>query len=183
MFRSPTPGPATPQPYDQPLASTLPQSVASQAAGPPPAQASYLPTPAATPSPQPAAATVAAPLQICSNLQHFHNILPSHRAVSAFFTSRTCPPCKIVEPVFEDLAAEKASKGIAFVKIDLSAMFGGDVARAHGVTATPTFLFFLDGKKMNELKGANVPELRSQVDLLIFQAFPRKPSLCSQICH
>jgi hypothetical protein len=26
----------------------------------------------------------------------------------------------------------------------------------------------------HELKGANAPELRTQVDLLIFQAFPRK---------
>ncbi|EJC97999.1 DUF862-domain-containing protein [Fomitiporia mediterranea MF3/22] len=175
MFRRPTPGAVSPQPYSQPMASSLLQSVAAQASGPSAAPRNYLPTPAATPSPQPAAATVAAPLQICSNLQHFRNILSSHRAVSAFFTSRTCPPCRIVEPVFEDLAAEKSSKGVAFVKIDLSAMFGGQVAGAYGVTATPTFLFFLDGKKVHELKGANVPELKSQVDLLIFQAFPPHP--------
>ncbi|KAL5501594.1 hypothetical protein ACEPAH_8854 [Sanghuangporus vaninii] len=175
MFRRPTPGAVSPQPYNQPMTSSLLQSVASQAVGPPATRSNYLPTPAATPSPQPAVATVVSPLQICSNLQHFHNILSSYRAVSAFFTSRTCPPCKIVEPVFEDLAAEKASKGVAFVKIDLSAMSGGEIARVFGVTVTPTFVFFLDGKKIDELKGANVPELRSQVDLLVFQAFPPHP--------
>ncbi|KAL5482634.1 hypothetical protein ACEPAI_9228 [Sanghuangporus weigelae] len=181
MFRRPTSGTVSPQPYNQPMASSLLQSVASQAAGPPAARSNYLPTPAATPSPRPTVATVAAPLQMCSNLQHFHKILSSHRAVSAFFTSQTCSPCKIVEPVFEDLAAEKASKDVAFVKIDLGAMLGGEIARVYGVTATPTFVFFLDGKKIDELKGANVPELRSQVDLLIFQAFPPHPHTAKKL--
>ncbi|KAI5122453.1 hypothetical protein M0805_008764 [Coniferiporia weirii] len=183
MFRRPAPGAApSPQPYNQPLASSLLQSVAAQATAPGSAPGGYLPTPATTPAPlistgvtQPAAATVAAPLQICSNLQHFRNVLSSHRAVAAFFTSRTCLPCKIVEPVFENLASDKASKGMAFMKIDLSGMLGGDVASAYGVRATPTFLFFLDGQKISEIKGADVAELRSQVDLLIFQAFPPHP--------
>ncbi|THH11667.1 hypothetical protein EW145_g508 [Phellinidium pouzarii] len=179
MYRRPTPGVAPSQPYNQPLAASLLQSVAAQAAGPSAETRGYLPTPATTPIPpshavtsQPAAASVAAPLQICSNLQHFRGVLSSHRAVAAFFTSRTCAPCKIVEPVFESLASDKAAKGVAFVKIDLSGQLGSDVASAYDVRATPTFLFFLDGQKVHELKGANAMELRTQVDLLIFQAFP-----------
>ncbi|KAH8114642.1 DUF862-domain-containing protein [Phellopilus nigrolimitatus] len=181
MYRRPAPGAVSPQPYNQPMASSLLQSVAAQAAGPSASSGGYLPTPAASPTPpsrsapQPAAATVAAPLQLCSNLQHFRSILSSRRAVAAFFTSRTCPPCKVVEPVFENLASDKSSKGVAFVKIDLSAMLGGEVASAYGVRATPTFLFFLDGQKLHELRGTDVTELRSQIDLLIFQAFPPHP--------
>ena len=181
MFRRPTSGTVSPQPFSQPAASSLLQSVATQATGPDIPQQSYQTSANAAPISHPAAGTVAAPLQICSNLQHFRNILSSHRAVSAFFTSRTCPPCRIVEPVFEDMAWQKASKGVAFVKIDLGAMLGGDVARVYGITATPTFLFFLDGRKIHELKGADVPELRSQVDLLIHQAFPRK-YMCNAYC-
>lgn len=180
MYRRPTPGVTPAQPAAQPLASSLLQSVAARAAGPSAAQTGYLPTPVATPTPkQPAAATVAAPLQVCTNMQHFREILSSHRAVVAFFTSRTCPPCRIIEPVFEDLAANKSSKGVAFVKVDLGGFLGNDIAGVYSVRATPTFLFFLDSNKTYELKGANVPELRSQVDFLIYDAFPREStSLC-----
>ena len=175
MYRRPTPGAQPAQPATQTAASSLLQNIASQAAGPSGVPNGYLPTPAATPTPrQTGATTVAAPLQICTNPQHFREILSSHRAVVAFFTSKTCPPCRIVEPIFEDLAMNKASKGIAFVKINLGELTGNSIASAYGVMATPTFLFFLDAKKVNEVKGANVPELRSQIDLLLYDAFPRE---------
>ena len=32
----------------------------------------------------------------------------------------------------------------------------------------------MDGLQTHELKGVNAPELRTQVDLLIYQAFPRQ---------
>jgi desumoylating isopeptidase 1 len=66
----------------------------------------------------------------------------------------------MIEPVFEDLALSKknlttgggkarADEGrIAFVKVDLGVGMGSMVAREYGVTATPTFGFFLDGKKV-----------------------------------
>lgn len=79
----------------------------------------------------------------------------------------------MVEPVFERLAEEKASQGFAFVKVDLGGMMSGQIANTYGVRATPTFMFFLDGQKIDEVKGANVSELKSQIDLLSFQAFPR----------
>jgi len=177
MFRSPTPGVAPAPSAPQPLASSLLQSVAQRATGGSQTQgapSSYLPTPVATPSPPLAASgSVAGPIQICSNVQHFNNLLSTHKVLAAFFTSRTCPPCKIVEPVFERLASEKASDGVAFAKVDLSSMYGGgQIASVYGVRVTPTFLFFIDGKKMHELKGADAGELKTQVELMIFQAFP-----------
>ena len=103
----------------------------------------------------------------------------------------------MIEPVFEDLARSKKTEGqIAFVKVDLSVGMSSMIAREYGVTATPTFGFFLDGKKVrcglvtsldcficglrsaraqiHELKGVNAPELRMQVDILLYQAFPRR---------
>ena len=66
----------------------------------------------------------------------------------------------MIEPVFEDLAWSKknltmssggkaqAECQIAFVNVDLGVGMGLMVAREYGVTATPTFDFFLDGKKV-----------------------------------
>ena len=64
------------------------------------------------------------------------------------FTSATCAPCRMIEPVFEELARAKGAPRVAFVKVDLAVGMGSMVAREHGVTATPTFGFFLDGKKV-----------------------------------
>ncbi|EIM85886.1 DUF862-domain-containing protein [Stereum hirsutum FP-91666 SS1] len=188
MFRRPTgdapaaPSPVTPQvPQQTPnpqLASALLQAVASRAA----ANANGSPTTASgsgsgSGSQTPSTTTVAAPVHIATNPTSFHSLLDTHRCVVAFFTSATCAPCKMVEPMFEELAHAKTRGGgrIAFVKVDLGVGMGGAVAREYGVSATPTFEFFLDRKKVHELKGANAPELRTQVDLLLYQAYPPHP--------
>jgi len=92
--------------------------------------------------------TLTGPIQISTNPASFETIKQRHKAVIAFFTSQTCAPCKVVEPVFEGLAREKASPSIAFVKVDLSIAMGHQVGRYNGVYATPTFQFFLNGKKV-----------------------------------
>lgn len=54
----------------------------------------------------------------------------------------------MVEPVFEELAKAKASPNVAFVKVDMSVGMGQQVGHLNGVRATPTFQFYLDGKKV-----------------------------------
>ena len=72
------------------------------------------------------------------------------------FTFATCAPCRMIEPVFEELARAKGAPRVAFVKVDLAVGMGSMVAREHGVTATPTFGFFLDGKKVRVWLGLNL---------------------------
>ncbi|KAH9847895.1 DUF862-domain-containing protein [Lenzites betulinus] len=184
MFRRPSAGtaPAAPQlPQESrdaavaaspnpALASALLQAVASQA---------YTNSSSSGSSPGSGSSTVAGPIHMCTNPSSLHSLLQSHRAAVVFFTSATCGPCRMIEPLFEDLAHQKThgsgSGRVAFVKVDMAVGMGSQVAGEWGVRVTPTFLFFLDGKKLEELKGANGAELRSQVDLLLFQAFPPHP--------
>jgi thiol-disulfide isomerase/thioredoxin len=102
---------------------------------------------AAPPSP------LAGAIHASTNPASFRALLSSHRAVVAMFTSATCPPCRMIEPVFEELAREKAKRGgegqVAFAKVDLGVGMGSMVAREYGIAATPTFGFFLDGKKVS----------------------------------
>ncbi|KAG9315613.1 Choline/Carnitine o-acyltransferase-domain-containing protein [Chiua virens] len=116
------------------------------------------PPPAAVP-PAPDA-PLAAPMHITTNPASFQSVLRSNRAVVAFFTSAT---------------SKSRPGGVGFAKIDLSVGMGGAVASAYQVRATPTFVFFLDGNKTHVLLGVNPQELRTQVDLLIYQAFPPHP--------
>ena len=50
--------------------------------------------------------------------------------------------------MFEELARAKGAPRVAFVKDDLAVGMGSMVAREHGLTARPTFGFFLDGEKV-----------------------------------
>lgn len=61
----------------------------------------------------------------------------------------------MVEPVFEKLAYNRSKApgvagegGIGFVKVDLGVGMSNAVASEYGVRVTPTFIFFLSGKKV-----------------------------------
>jgi len=74
-----------------------------------------------------------------------------------FFTSATCPPCKIVYPAYDELAAEAGKKAV-LIKIDISQAY--EIGSKYQVRATPTFMSFLHGGKENEWVGANSSQLR-----------------------
>lgn len=75
-----------------------------------------------------------------------------------FFTSATCPPCKIVYPAYDELAAEAGNKAV-LVKVDISRAH--EIGSRYQVRATPTFMSFLHGEKENEWVGADPNQLRS----------------------
>lgn len=121
------------------LAASILQSVASQAAG-------------GVPGGTAATQTLTAPVHIITNVASFNNFVKIHRAAVAFFTSTTCGPCKVIEPVFERLAEEKGVRndrnGAAFAKIDIDVGMAQALAAQWNIRATPTFIFFLDGQKV-----------------------------------
>jgi desumoylating isopeptidase 1 len=140
MYRPPgaePPTTATNTPLDPQLASSIVQAVASQAAN---GSASTNTN------------SLTSPMHVITNPATFNNFLKTHKAVVAFFTSATCPPCRMIEPVFERLSEEKGlyqdRDGAGFAKIDIDVGMGKNLATEWGVRATPTFMFFLDGKKV-----------------------------------
>ncbi|QRW06303.1 ATP-dependent RNA helicase DHX8 [Ceratobasidium sp. AG-Ba] len=173
MFRRPTPGttpPITQTPTQVPpptdISELLLQAVAQRAAtgSGAPSQA-----PPATAS---AASAVAGPVHISTNLASLNSLINTHKATIVFFTLTNCGPCRVIEPAFEDNAKEKGGADVAFVKVSLDGMGGQGVAAHYQVRATPTFLFFSNGKKTDELKGVDRHELKNKIDLLLYQVFP-----------
>ncbi|KAK2467081.1 hypothetical protein APHAL10511_001339 [Amanita phalloides] len=129
-----------------------------------------------------ATTSLAGPVHVITNQTSFRSFLGAHKAAVAFFTSSTCAPCRIIEPVFIELAKVKSVKsqgpaknGVGFAKIDIGVGSGHTLAAEWRVMATPTFIFFLDGNKVQEIKGANSSELKTQVDMLLFEAYPPHP--------
>ena len=60
------------------------------------------------------------------------------------------------EPVFEELARAKGAPRVASIEVYLAVGMGSMVAREYGVTATPMFGFFLDGKKVRVWLGLDL---------------------------
>ncbi|KAF8749513.1 hypothetical protein RHS01_09976 [Rhizoctonia solani] len=129
------------------------------------------------PTVNPGSSTVAAPVHIATNPPSLDSLIKSHKASVVFFTSSSCSPCRMIEPAFEDLAREKAGPDVVFVKVSMDIPAASEVAGRWGVRVTPTFIMCLGGERIDELKGADRGELKTRVDLLLYQAFPPHPHM------
>lgn len=78
------------------------------------------------------------------------------------FSAVWCGPCKMMKPIFEQLASEYGDK-INFVSIDIDE--NPDIANKYQIQSIPTFVFLdEDGREANRINGA-VPEseLRAEI--------------------
>lgn len=66
----------------------------------------------------------------------------------------------MMAPHFEKMSQEFAGMAI-FVKVDVDSQ--DKIAQMCGIRAMPTFQFFKNGKKVDELMGADVRALHSKV--------------------
>ena len=89
-----------------------------------------------------------------------------------FFTSATCPPCKLVYPAYDELAETAGNKAV-LIKVDLSE--SNEIGSKYQIRVTPTFWSFLKGEKESEWTGASESQLRGNVNLLIQMANPAHP--------
>ena len=92
-------------------------------------------------------------------------------ASTIFFTSSTCAPCKLAYPTYDQLAEEHSNA--LFVKVDINA--ARDIAAKYQIRATPTFMSFSKGSKVDEWTGADPRTLRLNVERTIQQTFPPHP--------
>jgi thiol-disulfide isomerase/thioredoxin len=112
----------------------------------------------------------------CTNLTRLMEIIQSHRCVAIDFTSRTCGPCRIISPEFEKLIQELNVEKEEVVGVSVETDIAWDVKSHFEILATPTFMFFLDGKKFSEFRGANYAELKSSLEFLVYTANPPHPN-------
>lgn len=107
-----------------------------------------------------------------TDLSQLQQSIQNNTAVVVYFTSATCPPCRVIAPIFDEMVLSKG-KEIVGIKVDIG--IAQAIGRAYEVRSTPTFMFFLRGTKFSQFSGANQAELRSSIDLLIYSAHPAHP--------
>lgn len=119
-------------------------------------------------------------VQSISNNSQLDSLIKNYPCVAILYTSESCPPCKIVQPVFAELAAKHSTnatgrnKRIAFARVDSSPSASG-IMSARRITATPTVQVWTKGV-VREIKGADIGEIKTQIELSLFEAYPRELS-------
>ncbi|KAH7033232.1 thioredoxin [Microdochium trichocladiopsis] len=113
-------------------------------------------------------------VRIVSNMKELSEALQQASRSSAvvFFTSVTCPPCKAMYPLYDELAAQWGSK-VSLIKTDVSQAM--DIGQAYSIRGTPTFVTFLHGKEQERWSGADASRLRDTIPLLAHMAHPKHP--------
>jgi thioredoxin 1 len=96
-------------------------------------------------------------------------VLESDAPVLVDFWAAWCGPCRVMNPLLADLAAERDD--LRIVKLDTDAHQA--VAARYGVLAMPTFLLFRNGEEVLRLVGSR-PRKRLESELA--QALEEQPA-------
>jgi len=75
----------------------------------------------------------------------------SARPVLVDFWAEWCPPCRMMTPTFEKLAANYGHE-ISFAKVNVDEL--PEIAGQYGIRSIPTLLLLRDGQVLEELVGA-----------------------------
>merc|ERR1712226_1192945 len=87
------------------------------------------------------------------NEAEFDNALKSDKLVVIDFTATWCPPCQRIGPKFEALAKSGDYPDVCFYKVDVDA--NDKASSKAGIQCMPTFQYYKNGQKIDELQGAN----------------------------
>ncbi|KAF5747145.1 hypothetical protein HS088_TW06G01326 [Tripterygium wilfordii] len=94
--------------------------------------------------------------------QQLNNAKESKQLVVVDFTATWCGPCRIIAPIFSELA--KKFTNVIFLKVDVDEL--RTVAEEWSVEAMPTFIFLKEGKLVHKIVGARKDELVQVVEKL-----------------
>ena len=81
------------------------------------------------------------------------------------FSAEWCGPCRMIAPVFDELALATADAGAVFCKVDVDKT--PELADRYEVQGMPTFVFIKDGAVVERFAGASAQKLREVVEALL----------------
>ncbi|CCG84849.1 protein of unknown function [Taphrina deformans PYCC 5710] len=113
-------------------------------------------------------------MQEITTLAQFHAFKSKPLLIIDFYAD-WCGPCKAISPVFQRLAEKhKGSTSIIFAKVNVDV--ARDVSSLCGISAMPTFQFWGEGSKKDEIRGADVSGLTRMVESLVASSSVRPGS-------
>ena len=96
------------------------------------------------------------------NFREFQKLIAENKKVVVNFYATWCGPCWMIERKFQKFAGDHPD--LVYVKVDVDD--AGDIPSEVGIRAMPTFLFYKDGQKQDEIRGASVKTLEETIQSL-----------------
>ena len=98
------------------------------------------------------------------NTAAFNAAVASGNPTVVDFYATWCGPCKMLEPILEQVSEEYPTVTFGRVNVDANM----DVAAELGIESIPLVLFFKDGKQADEMLGFNTaPIVAARVEKLL----------------
>lgn len=93
-------------------------------------------------------------------------VLKSPEVVLVDFWAEWCGPCKMLNPILDELAEEYEGKGLKIGKVNIGE--NEDLANKYQVMNVPTMFIFKGGQIIDQLVGfMSKEELRKKIESLI----------------
>ncbi len=100
-------------------------------------------------------------VETCSSVPEYERYVKGDGLTVVDFTASWCGPCKIMAPKVDALASIYGH--VQFIKIDVDE--AQEVASLANVSAMPTFQFYRSGKLLATVVGADVAQLKANLQL------------------
>ena len=82
----------------------------------------------------------------------FDTLIKEHTGVTVVdFWAVWCAPCRMMEPILEEVAIEQAEQGVRVMKVDVD--HAPQISGGFGIRSIPTLIFFRDGEPQFEMVG------------------------------
>jgi thioredoxin 1 len=99
------------------------------------------------------------------NIDHRDHIIKTNRVVVIDIYADWCGPCKMSAPDYANLAAKFNKPGqVMLVKYKLDNMHQMEKS---SVTGIPLFLFYVDGRQVENVVGGNIPEVEEKLTKIL----------------
>lgn len=101
-----------------------------------------------------------------STLTEFEELLKEsknkNKLIVVDFFATWCGPCLRIAPKIEDWSTNDFKDKVLFVKVDVDQ--AEELSQKYEVEAMPTFVFFKDGDVIHRVVGANVDQLKADIE-------------------
>ena len=85
--------------------------------------------------------------------EDFERIVAGHPGVTVVdFWAAWCGPCRMMEPILDEIAIEFEEDGVLVLKVDVDR--ATETAADYGIRSIPTIVFFRAGEPLFEMVGA-----------------------------
>lgn len=99
-------------------------------------------------------------IQKIETLDALHELIATHKDKPIFvdFFAEWCGPCKLTDGDYEHFASTYHEKAI-FARVDCDE--NEDAAQEFSIDSMPTFICFLGGEKIDDVKGAKIEKIKA----------------------